>query len=282
MVLNEISPQHPVEVHTSHHPTTVPEFVNHHILDANEWEVFGYTIHFPQWHLKIGSVVLDVSITKHIFMMILVSVFLIILSLFLFRRKKLIWTGLAGVLEALVLFIRDEIAIPNLGEEEGKLFTPFLSTVFVFILILNLLGLIPLFATATGNISVTAGFASITLIILLFMGMKKNGVIGFFKSLIPHGVPFLISIVLFPIELISILSKIFALTIRLFANMVAGHFALLYIIGLIAMVGLTASLISVPLGLFIDLLEVLVAFVQAYIFTILTALFIGMYMHPEH
>ncbi|GAB4173932.1 MAG: F0F1 ATP synthase subunit A [Calditrichia bacterium] len=265
-----------------HAPATVPEYVAHHIMDANEWEVFGYTFHLPHWHVQIGNMMIDLSITKHVLMMMIVSVALILISAILFRKQKLVWTGFASVLESLVLFIRDEIAIPNMGEEDGRKFTPFLSTIFLFILILNLLGLIPIFATSTGNLSVTAGFALIVLGIIFYMGMKKNGILGFFKSLIPHGVPVLISVILFPIEIISIVSKIFALTVRLFANMIAGHFALFYIIGIIVMVGLPFVAASVPLALFIDLLEVLVAFIQAYIFTILAALFIGMYMHPEH
>lgn len=282
MVISETSLQQHEAVAHSHQPATLPEFVAHHIQDSNEWEIFGLNIHFPRWHLVIGNWTIDISITKHIFMMMIAALFLIIVSFFVFRKKKLIWTGFASVMESLLLFIRDEIAIPSMGEKEGVTFTPFLATIFLFILTLNLMGLIPVFSTATGNLSVTAGFALVTLSIIFFMGMKKNGIIGFFKSLIPHGVPFFISIILLPIEIISIVSKIFALTVRLFANMIAGHFALFYIIGIIIIVGIGASIISVPLALFIDLLEILVALIQAYIFTILSALFIGMYMNPEH
>jgi F-type H+-transporting ATPase subunit a len=282
MILEEINPQHHEAAAHGGHPATVPEYVAHHIQDGNSWEIFGYTIHFPQWHLSFGNMTIDVSITKHAFMMMIAAVFLVLISAIIFRKKKLIYTGFASVLESLLLFVRDEIAIPNLGEDAGRKFTPFLSTIFLFILVLNLMGLIPVFATATGNLSVTAGFALITLSIIFYMGMKENGILGFFKSLIPHGVPIFISLILFPIEVISIISKIFALTVRLFANMIAGHFAFFYIIGIIIMVGLPFIPASLSLALFIDVLEILVAFIQAYIFTILSALFIGMYMHPEH
>ena len=152
------------------------------------------------------------------------------------------------------------------------------------------MGLIPLFATATGNLSVTVGFATITLAVILIFGMKENGIIGFWKSLLPHGVPGWITPILFPIEVISIFAKAFALSVRLFANMLAGHMVVFYILGIIiifgnlmgAVVGFVFSPVSLGLALFIDVLEILVAFIQAYIFTILSALFYGMYMHPDH
>ncbi|MCK5074797.1 MAG: F0F1 ATP synthase subunit A [Calditrichia bacterium] len=279
------------------HKQTVSEYIAHHIQDSNEWhvQIFGkeiFALHLPHFHIHIPliNIDLDMSISLHVLMMMIAAVFLILIGTMAARKRKLVPTGLAGVMESLVLFIRDEIAIPNMGDKSGRKFTPFLTTMFLFILTLNLMGLIPLFSTATANLSVTVGFATVTLGVILIFGMKENGIIGFWKSLLPHGVPLWITPILFPIEVISILAKAFALSVRLFANMLAGHMVVFYILGIIiifgqlmgAGFGLGFAPISLGLALFIDILEILVSFIQAYIFTILSALFYGMYMHPDH
>jgi len=260
------------------------DYIIHHIQDSNEWNIFGYHLHLPTFEpVRILGFEFDFSITQHLVMMWIVSVLLITTFWLLFRRKKLIPTGFAGAMEAMVLFIRDEIAIPNIGLKDGKRLTPFLTTMFFFILTCNLIGLIPLFGTATGNITVTASLAVVTFISTQLMGMAKNGVLGYWKSLVPHGIPLPLLFIIVPIEIFGLFTKPFALAMRLFANMIAGHTVIYALIGLIIAIGsIFVSPFAVGFALFINLLEILVAFIQAYIFTMLSSLFIGMAMHPEH
>lgn len=260
------------------------DFIIHHIQDSHEWNVFGYHIHLPTFKpIYVFGIELDLSITQHVLMMWIVSIFLILTFGLLFRKKKLVPTGFAAILETMVLFVRDEIAIPNIGLKDGKRLTPLLATMFFFILSCNLIGLIPLFGTATGNITVTASLAIITFSTTQIMGMVKNGVLGYFKSMVPHGVPFPLLFIIVPIEIIGLFTKPFALAMRLFANMIAGHTVIFALIGLIiAIESYLVSPFAVGFAVFINLLEILVAFIQAYIFTMLSSLFIGMAMHPEH
>ncbi len=260
------------------------DFIIHHIQDSHEWNVFGYHIHLPTFKpIYVFGIELDLSITQHVLMMWIVSIFLILTFGLLFRKKKLVPTGFAAILETMVLFVRDEIAIPNIGLKDGKRLTPLLATMFFFILTCNLIGLIPLFGTPTGNITVTASLAIITFSTTQIMGMVKNGVLGYFKSMVPHGVPFPLLFIIVPIEIIGLFTKPFALAMRLFANMIAGHTVIFALIGLIiAIESYLVSPFAVGFAVFINLLEILVAFIQAYIFTMLSSLFIGMAMHPEH
>jgi len=260
------------------------DFIIHHIQDAHEWNVFGYHIHLPTFKpVYVLGIELDFSITHHVLMMWIVSIFLILCFGLLFRKKKLVPTGFAAILEMMVLFVRDEIAIPNIGLKDGKKLTPFLATMFFFILTCNLIGLIPLFGTATGNITVTASLAIITFFTTQIMGMVKNGILGYWKSMVPHGVPLPLLFIIVPIEIFGLFTKPFALAMRLFANMIAGHTVIFALIGLIIAIGsYLVSPFAVGFALFINFLEILVAFIQAYIFTMLSSLFIGMAMHPEH
>ena len=226
---------------------------------------------------------IDLSITQHVLMIWIASIILILTFGLLFRKKRLVPTGLAAMLETMVLFVRDEIAIPNVGIKAGKKFTPLLATMFFFILTCNLMGLIPLFSTATGNISVTASLAIVTFLITQIMGMVENGVFGYFKNLVPSGIPFPLIFIMIPIEFFGLFTKPFALAMRLFANMIAGHTVVFALLGLIIALGsILVSPFAIGFAVFIDLLEILVAFIQAYIFTVLSSLFIGMAMHPEH
>ena len=143
------------------------------------------------------------------------------------------------------------------------------------------MGLVPLFSSATANVNVTGALAAITLCFMVFGSIYKNGIAGFFKVFIPSGVPVPILIILTPIEFLGLLIKSFALMIRLFANMLAGHIAILALLGLVVVLGL-AGLPMIVLALFISLVEVFVVFLQAYIFTLLSAIFIGQMYHPEH
>jgi F-type H+-transporting ATPase subunit a len=190
-----------------------------------------------------------------------------------------------NVLEMLVVFVRNEIAIPNIGREEGPRYTPYLLSAFFFILTLNLLGLVPWASTATGNLGVTAALALCTFILTQFASIKAAGIGGYLKHL-TGGAPWWIAWLMIPVEVLGLFTKPFALMIRLFANMLAGHIVLFSLLGLIFIIGHTVvSVVAVPFAMFIYLLELFVAFLQAYIFVMLSALFIGMGVamgHDEH
>jgi F-type H+-transporting ATPase subunit a len=145
------------------------------------------------------------------------------------------------------------------------------------------MGLIPLFSTPTANINITAALAVITFLATQFAGIVKFGILGYFKNLVPHGIPFLLNFIIIPIEIIGLFTKPFALAMRLFANMLAGHTVIFAILGLIIALGsIFVSPFAIGFAVFINLLEVLVAFIQAYIFTMLSSLFIGMALNPQH
>jgi F-type H+-transporting ATPase subunit a len=191
------------------------------------------------------------------------------------------------MIEIIVLFLRDEIVIPNMGHK-GAGYTGYFATLFFFILIMNLIGLVPYGATATGNLAVTAGLALTTLVLINFAGIREQGVIGYVSHIVPKGVPVWLYPLMFPIEVMGMLIKTFALCIRLFANMIAGHIVILVFLSFIFIfgsfgvaVGLGVAPISVGLVLFTYLLELLVAFLQAYVFVMLTAIFTGAAMHPH-
>jgi F-type H+-transporting ATPase subunit a len=194
----------------------------------------------------------------------------------------LIPKGVGNLVETLVVYVRDEIVMPTIGKAGLKIL-PFFLTIFFFILFINILGLVPYSATTTGNISVTASFALITFSMILIQGIKKNGFFGYFKGLIPHGIPTALLPIMVIVEFLGLLTKPFALCIRLFANMTAGHVIILSLLGLIFVFkSVFISPISIAFSLFIYLLEILVALIQAYIFTMLSALFIGMAIHQDH
>ncbi|MCM2258382.1 MAG: F0F1 ATP synthase subunit A [Vicinamibacteria bacterium] len=195
---------------------------------------------------------------------------------------------LANAVEATLLFIRDDIAEKNIGHD-GHKFVPLLASFFCFILAAALFGLIPFTGTSTGNLSVTLALAFISFLAQQYAGISKFGVVHHFTGLVPSGLPVWLLPIMIPVEIISMFSKPFALMVRLFANMIAGHMvitALLMLIPLMAQIatfmGLAMAPVSLGLALFIMILEVLVAFIQAYIFTLLSAIFIGMYAHPAH
>ena len=231
---------------------------------------------------EIGGVVVDLSITHHIAIMWVASLLLIFLMIRSFRKPSAVPTGLTNLFELVVVFVRDEVVLPNMGEH-GRKYMPFLLTVFFFILFCNLVGLVPYSATATGNISVTAGLAIITFVVMIGAGIANNGVLGYFKSLIPSGVPAPLLILLVPIEIFSLFVRPFALCVRLFANMTGGHVAILVFLSLIIiMQNEWVAIAAVPLAVAIYLLEILVGFVQAFVFTLLTTVFVGMAAHPDH
>lgn len=226
---------------------------------------------------------LDFSITKNVVSMLFAAflVFFMFTSLAkAYKKNGSLPSGFGRVLEPLIIFIRDEIAIPNIGEKKYRKFMGYLLTVFFFIWILNLLGMTPLGINVTGNIAVTVCLALFTFIITQFSANKDYWKHIFWMP----GVPVPMKIILMPIELLGTLTKPFALLIRLFANITAGH---VVIMSLIAMIFVGKNLasdmpISIGLTLFISIIEILVAFLQAFIFTMLSSLFIGMAVQDHH
>ncbi len=256
-------------------------WIMHHILDSREldFEPFG-VIHLPEIHL-FG---IDLSITKHVVFMWLAALLLILIFWKVSKayRKSKVPHGISNMMEVLVVFVRDEIARPTIGNGYER-FLPYLLTVFFFILTCNFLGLVPYAATATSNIAVTATLATMSFLVIQIGGMIKNGFFGYFKGLIPHGIPFWLIPIMFVVEILGLFTKPFALAIRLFANMTAGHIVILALLGLIFILKTYIVVpVSVSFALFIYLLEILVALIQAYIFTMLSSLFIGMAYHQEH
>jgi F-type H+-transporting ATPase subunit a len=262
----------------------VGEFIVHHVTNSNEWNIFGYHLHLPQFEpITVLGIQIDFSITNHVVMIWLAALFLILAFGISFRKRPLVPRGFASILEMLILFIRDEIAIPNLGQEDGRKLTPLIGTFFFFVLTCNLMGLIPLFTTPTGNINITAAMALITLGTGQLFGMMRHGVFGHFKALVPSGVPIALIPLMFIIELMGLLAKHFALLMRLFANMVAGHIVIFAFLALIVIFkSFLAAPFSIGFAIFVNFLEILVGFIQAYVFTMLSTLFIGMSLHPEH
>ena len=246
----------------------IGEVILHHVLDAKI--------------LNINILGIDFSITKHVLMMWIAAALVVFVFRYAFREQRIIPSGVANLLEAMIVFLRDEVVLPNMGEE-GRHYLPYLLTVFFFVLFCNLLGLIPFAATATGNVSVTAALAIMSLIMIQVAGIREHGIKHHLQNLIPHGIPVWLLPIMIPVEIMGQFTKPFALCIRLFANMIAGHIVILSFLSMIFILkSLWVSPISVFFALFISLLELFVAFLQAYIFTMLTSLFIGMSIHPQH
>jgi len=246
------------------------QYALNHVQNTHEWYLpFGITISLPQW------------LSLHALMPLIASIVVIFLFCVFYKKDARVPSGLTNLLETFVLFVRNEIAIQVMGEEEGKRFTPLFCTFFFFILVMNLLGSIPIFSTATANINVTAALALITLCVMTFGAIQRNGLQGFFQALAPSGVPSVFLIVLVPLEFVGLFIKSAALMIRLFANMFGGHIVLFSVLGLVGALGLVA-VPSVLLGIFISMLEIFVAFLQAYIFTLLSAIFIVQVHQPAH
>lgn len=248
----------------------------------------------PRWDpIHIGRFALDISPTRHVVMLWIAALLCIVTTLLALRahnrrtREGKAPSGFGNGLEALVLYLRNEVVLPNVGAH-GNGYVPYLLTLFFFILFANLLGLIPYGSTATGNISVTATLAIVTFFVIEFAGMKTQGK-AYINTIIfwPHdmslGMKLFISPILTPIELIGKFTKPFALAIRLFANMVSGHVVLL---ALISLIFTFASWLIVPvpilMALGISLLELFVALLQAFIFMLLSSVFIGLIREGAH
>ena len=258
------------------------EMLTHHMVNSQELELpFVGVVHLPTLNV-FGY---ELPITKHAVMMWVASLVALLLMGWIGRRARLLPGKGQAAVEMIVVFVRDEIAIKNMGEEDGRRWTPYLLTTFVFVFFCNILGMLPYAASATGNISVTGAMAGVTLFLIHGTGMARHGLVGHWKNYLPSGLPgwmFPITMLLFVIEVMGTVFKSFALCMRLFANMIAGHMIILSFLGLIFVIGIVFMPISVGLSLFISFLELLVIPLQAYIFTMLTALFIGMSLHPQH
>lgn len=259
-----------------------------HLYDSREIEFPGGHLELPHFPpLQIGGVTIDLSITKHVFFLLVAALILIVLAVGASRqiRKHPVPRGFANLVEVFVVFIRDEVCLPNMGEA-GLKYMPYLLTTFFYILIMNLLGLIPFGASATGNISVTAGLAIIAFFVIQIASIRAQGLKHYLAHL-TGGVALWLWPIMIPIEVLGLFTKPFALCMRLFANMTGGHIVILSLLGFIF---ISRSFIIAPVPVLftlgINMLELFVAFLQAYIFTMLTSVFMGLGMpkeaHGEH
>jgi F-type H+-transporting ATPase subunit a len=283
--------------------------------------VSNSSIDHPLIHLPTVLGV-NFSVTKHVLMLWLVAIALFFIVTLTVRRylkqDRLVPSGFANALEAVVEFIRDSIVLPNVGSKWVMTWTPVLLTLFVFILGANVIGLIPIFdvlsllnhtvlhmpeesffarvlhggVTATGNFNVTAALATITFFAIITAGVRAHGFVKHWMNMVPTGLPIPIYFLLIPIEIMGMFVRPFALTMRLAANMTGGHIAILAILSFVfifaemfgqaaAGIGVGAFL-SLPLAVGISGLEIIVVAVQAYVFTLLSAVFIGMAIHAHH
>ncbi len=200
---------------------------------------------------------------------------------------------LTRVFRGWVLWLRDDLVYKVMGEEDGKKFAPYFMYLFFFIAFMNLLGMLPIIGvTATASLWVTGTLALITFSMMLGFGFKKQGVIQYFKNLVPSGLPVALLPLMAPIELLGLFIKPFALTIRLFANMLAGHMIIYSFIGMIFLfakmlemnpaLSMLTALPSAAMGVFISIIESFIALLQAYIFVFLSVIFVHQSMHPAH
>jgi len=282
------------------------DIITPHITDGNHMEIPWPTrtlfkeITLPSWEpIHIGPVTLDLSPTKHVvFLVFGAGLLFVVLTLSARKHARATAAGQApkgsvNAFEAMILYIRNEVILPNVGHR-GEGFVPYLLTVFFFILTLNLLGLVPFGSTATGNISVTATLAILTFFTVEIAGIRANGwgylnTLFYWNNELPIVMRPLMFLIMSPVEMIGKLTKPFALAIRLFANMTAGHIVVLAFVGLFfSFAGVTPTVSSLmglaPLAMavLIMVLEIFVAFLQAFIFTLLSAVFIGQIREAHH
>jgi F-type H+-transporting ATPase subunit a len=272
----------------------------HHILDSHEWELpAGAVIHFPApGTYMLGPI--DLTPTKHAFFLLVAALLTVLTVSYASVAAKRGGHGPAkgrryNLIESIILFVRDELVMGNIGEK-GARFAPFVITLFFFILFSNLLGLLPWGSTATANIAVTAALAVMVFLVTEISGMRALGA-GYIKTIVywdvhqPLGMRIVLALLMTPVELISKFTKPFALAIRLMANMTAGHIVILALINLIFVFGalmgkgslaFAGAVFPVVMAVAIMFLELFVAFLQAYVFAMLTSVFIGQLQHEHH
>jgi F-type H+-transporting ATPase subunit a len=248
----------------------------------------------PKVLLTVLGKPLKIEFTKHMAGMGIVATLIFVIGVTVARRvlaglqtNKAPKGALANAFEAVVVFVRDEMVEPMGGHHLGH-YTPIFITYFVLILLCNLVGLIPEVGTATGNFSITAGLALSVYALIWILGMYNQGPINFIVHLVPPGTPWWLWPLMFVLELLGPVIKCFVLSVRLYANMIAGHLIIGSILnlGVIGAGPVSASLImlgiGIPLSLGLSFLEVMVCFIQAFVFTLLSVIFIGAAVHPEH
>jgi F-type H+-transporting ATPase subunit a len=255
----------------------------HHVQDSRELDTPLGVVHLPHIEpFRLAGITVDMSITKHVVFLWVAAFLLCAIAITVARlnARRTVPKGFGNLFEILVIFLRDEVAIPNMGRA-GVKYMPYLLTTFFFILIMNLLGLIPYGASATGNVSVTAGLAVIAFVMIQAAAIRAQGV----KQYLAHltgGVHWSLWPIMIPIEILGLFTKPFALCIRLFANMTGGHIVLVSLIGLIFIFkSYVVAVAPVGFVVAINFLELFVALLQAYIFTMLTSLFMGLGMQTE-
>lgn len=258
----------------------IDRVVDHHEVDLYFFGKLPLP-HFPPVH--IGGMTIDFSFTKSLFMMLLASIILIavLTRAASINTRNRVPKGVGNLIEILIIFVRDQIVVPNMGKEGVKML-PFFLTLFFFIMFANLLGLFPFMVQPTKNINVTTALALITFGVTQVQGMKKNGVGNYLKNLVPPGVPVFVLPIMIIVEFIGLFTKPFSLLMRLFANIVAGSIIILSLIGLIFILEYVGVVIAVPFTLFIYCLELFIAVLQAYIFTMLSTIYINMAIHQDH
>jgi F-type H+-transporting ATPase subunit a len=256
----------------------------HHVQDSHEIDIPFGRIELPHFApVTIGNLSIDLSITKHVVFVWLAAVIVAAVAIMISRRyrKAAVPSGFSNVIESVVVYIRDEVGLANMGSG-GRRYMPYVLTVFFFILTMNLLGLLPYGASATGNISVTAGLAVISFIMIQYSAIRAQG----FRHYLAHltgGVHWLLWPIMVPIEVMGLFTKNFALCMRLFANMIGGHIVILSFLGLIFLFkSYYVAPASLGFALGVSMLELFVAFLQAYIFTMLTTLFMGLGIQAGH
>jgi len=247
------------------------EILEHHLLDHKLAPI-----------VTLGNTTF--YLTQHHLMMLIAGALLLSLLLIARRHAGGVSTprGMANLFEVFIVYIRDEIVRPNLGKV-GDRYLPYFLTLFFFILFCNLLGLVPFGSTATGNIAVTSAMALTTFLMINICGVRELGFGHYLQTFIPHGLPFWLVPLMFVIEVLGLFTKSFALCIRLFANMIAGHIVILAFVCLIFIFkSVFVAPISIAAAVGLGLLEIFVAFLQAYVFTLLTAVFVGGAVNPQH
>jgi F-type H+-transporting ATPase subunit a len=281
----------------------IGEILMHHTADAYALD-FEPLFHL-EWHswpwaeFHVAGLTINLTPTKHVVFMT-VAATLLFLTMWvtgrILERQRAGASaprGFANAMEAFVLWVRNDIAVANIGPDGGAKFAPYIMVLFLFILYSNVLGLLPWGATATGNLGVTAALAILALFTIEISGMVKLGFRGYMRTIFPvlpgmgGAGAVVMAVAMAPIEILGKLVKPFALCFRLFGNMTAGHFVILTLFGLIFMFGnlegwrWAIGAASATLVLGVMALEIIVAFVQAYVFSIITAVLIGMMQH-EH
>ncbi|MCL1921411.1 MAG: F0F1 ATP synthase subunit A [Kiritimatiellaeota bacterium] len=251
----------------------VQMFINHHALhhagSSSAWNVPFFRVDALEW-FRYDAVMLGVIVLA-----------LLGLAVAVRRSRGEVPKGIAAVAEMFVVFVRDSIVYENMGREVGRRYVSFFCTLFIFILCGNLLGLVPLFSTATGCVSVTAGLATVFVFVALGAVAREHGLAGFKGAFVPQGLPVWMTPLMAGMEAVGFFSRAVTLAVRLFCNMLAGHIVIYALLGMVVILGWVA-LPFLAMSVVMWFFEIFVAFLQAYIFTLLCAISLNMMVNPEH